>query len=162
MFAARRVDRGAVGRSGSARALAGALPLLTLLVLTATFARPAAAQQLTGGWHAGGPVRASLAAGLLFQDLDADGARGVITLVEPGLRGGRVSLGYELGLGHLGTFVSGRASVLRTWKVTTPRTYTGVELQVLPLFALGGRLGAFVPTQGTRRVLWIADVSLGM
>lgn len=132
------------------------------LALSAALSRPAAAQQLTGGWHMGGPVRASLAGGLLFQPRQADDSRGVLALVEPGLRGGRISLGYEVAFGSLGTFVSGRASVLRTWKVTTPRTYTGVELQLLPLFAMGGRLGAFVPTAGPRRVLWIADVSLGM
>lgn len=140
------------------RVLACAMALGALLLA----ARTASAQQLAGGLHVGGPVRASVAAGVLFQAHNADEARGVVALVEPGLRGGRVSLGYELSRGQLGTFVGARASVLRTWHVAGPQTYAGLELQLLPLFAMGGRLSAFVPTSGPHSVLWIADVSIGM
>ena len=84
-------------------------------------------------------------------------------LVEPGLRGGRLSLGYAAATGSLGSFVSARASVLRLHEPEQWTTYTGVEMQVLPLFATGLRLGAFRPTtRGRRGLLWIGDVSLGL
>lgn len=158
MFAERRVVRAAAGPllTGRVRACAAAFGLMLLV------APRAGAQQLAGGVHVGGPVRASVAAGVLFQAGEANEARGVVALVEPGLRGGRVSLGYEVARGQLGTYFGARASVLRTWHVAAQRTYAGLELQLLPLFAMGGRLSAFVPTSGPHSVLWIADVSIGM
>ena len=87
-----------------------------------------------------------------------------MVLVEPGLRGGRVSLGYAYALrGGFGSFVTARATALRTWRtVGPPRTLVGGEVQVLPLLAVGPRLGAFVPTRGPKRTLWILDVGLGL
>ncbi len=124
-------------------------------------ARPVMAQRLAGGLHIGGPIRASIAGGVMFVDPHADEPRGFFALVEPGLRGGRLSLGYEVSKGNLGSYASLRASLLRTWKAEPVKDYVGGELMVLPLFAIGGRLGAFVPTNGSQRVLWMADVSLG-
>ncbi len=139
----------------------GRVAVLVCALCLVVWARPAAAQRLAGGLHFGGPIRASAAGGVMFADPHADEPRGFFALVEPGLRGGRVSLGYEVSKGNLGSYASLRASLLRTWKAEPERTYAGGELMVLPLFAIGGRLGAFVPTSGSRTVLWMADLSLG-
>jgi hypothetical protein len=129
-------------------------------------AGPAGAQRPVVGLHVAGPVRASLAVGVwLGPDPRKDDVGGAIALVEPGLQGGRASLGYAYALrGGMGSFVTGRVTALRTWRVVGgPRDYAGVELQVLPILAFGPRLGAFVPTdRGPRRVLWILDVGAGL
>lgn len=129
------------------------------LVVLAT--RAVAAQHIAGGWHAGGPVRVSLAGGVLLEPQHGEG-RGTFLLLEPGLRGGRASVGYLLMKGNLGSGVSVRASVLRTWSIVAPQTYAGGEVQILPLFLTGARLGGFIPTSGPRRLLWIGDLSLGL
>ncbi len=138
---------------------------VAIAAVAALAAAPAGAQRPVGGLHLGGPVGASVAGGVLLTPRD----RGIpnlvpYVLVEPGLRGGRVSAGYGLALGGLGSFATARASLLRTWRVPTPRSYVGAELQFLPLFAVGGRLGAFVPTGAgaPRRVLLMGDVSIGL
>jgi hypothetical protein len=128
--------------------------------------RPAAAQTPVFGVHGAGPIRASLAAGVWIGEHHPrhDEASGVIAVVEPGLRGGRASVGYAYSLSGLGSFVTARASVLRTWRMpTSPRTYAGVEVQLLPLFAVGARLSAFLPAdRNPRRVLWLLDAGIGL
>lgn len=127
---------------------------------------PAAAQKPVIGLHVAGPVRASVAVGVwLGPDPRKDDVGGVIALVEPGLHGGRASLGYAYALrGGMGSFVTMRATALRTWRaVGGPRNYVGAELQVLPILAFGPRLGAFMPTdRGPKRVLWMLDIGAGL
>lgn len=128
-------------------------------------ASTAAAQTPVFGVHVAGPVRASAAVGVwIGPDPRRDDASGAVALVEPGLHGGRVSLGYALALRGLGSFATARASALRTWRVVGgPRTYTGIEVQLLPIVAIGPRLGAFVPAdRGPRRVLWLLDFGAGL
>jgi len=140
-------------------------PPLAVFVALA-LATPLAAQQPVFGLHVAGPVRASVGAGVwLGEDPRHDAASGAVVLVEPGLRGGRASIGYAYALrGGFGSFVTARATALRTWRMPgPPRTYVGGEVQVLPLLAVGPRLGAFVPADhNPRRVLWILDVGLGL
>lgn len=139
--------------------------LATALATALLAATPSAAQQPVFGVHVAGPVRASVGAGVwLGEDPRHDAASGAVLLVEPGLRGGRASIGYAYALrGGFGSFVTARATALRTWRtVGPPITYAGGEVQVLPLLAVGPRLGAFVPTRGPRRMLWILDVGLGL
>jgi hypothetical protein len=111
-------------------------------------------------------MRASAALGVwLGSDPRRDDASGAIALIEPGLHGGRASLGYAYALrGGMGSFVTGRVTALRTWRQAGgQRTYAGLEMQVLPLLAVGPRLGAFVPVDhGARRALWILDVGVGL
>lgn len=131
---------------------------------TVALARSAAAQTPVLGVHAGGPIRASVVAGIwIGDDPRREDANGVVAVVEPGLRGGRVSLGYAYAVSNLGSFVTVRASALRTWRVPTgPRTYLGGELQLLPILAFGPRLSAFIPAdRNPRRVLWVLDAGIG-
>lgn len=142
-----------------------AVAALLLTIASAASASASGAQQPVFGVHVAGPVRASASVGVwLGEDPRHDAASGAVLLVEPGLRGGRASVGYAYALrGGFGSFVTARATVLRTWRsVGSPRTYAGGEIQILPVLAVGPRLGAFVPTNGPRRVLWILDVGLGL
>ena len=144
-------------------ALATTLPAAALL---AAMPSTAAAQTPVFGLHAAGPVQASAAVGVWLGSRHPrrEDASGVIAVVEPGLRGGRASLGYAYALSGLGAFVTGRATALRTWRVSTgPRTYGGVEVQLLPVLAIGPRLSAFVPVdRRPHRVLWMLDVGIGL
>jgi hypothetical protein len=132
---------------------------------SAAAATMAHAQTPVFGVHAGGPVRASIVAGVwLGDDPRHEDANGVVAVVEPGLRGGRVSLGYAYSVSTLGSFVTARATALRTWRVPTGnRNYVGLEAQLLPLLAIGPRLSAFVPTgHHPRKLLWMLDVGVGI
>lgn len=120
------------------------------------------------GWHFFGPVRVSVAAvlGLGTGDLavPAPGSRFVLAVAEPGLRGGRLSLAYSQWGGFTGGVVA-RATALRFWAGAPARTYYGAEGQyVISVLPLGIRVGAFRPAEraldGTRRILWLADLSL--
>jgi len=149
-----------------ARARFAPLALAALGAIGTIAAAPATlrAQTPVFGVHAGGPIRASLVAGVwIGDDPRREDANGVVAVVEPGLRGGRVSLGYAYAVSNLGSFVTARASALRTWRVPSgPRTYVGGEVQLLPLLAFGPRLSAFVPADHEpRRVLWLLDAGIG-
>jgi hypothetical protein len=142
------------------------LGLWLLAAVGAAGPRRLSAQTPVFGVHGAGPIRASLAAGVWIGEHHPrhDDASGMIAVVEPGLRGGRVSLGYAYSLSGLGSFVTGRATALRTWRMPGgPRNYAGAEVQLLPLFAVGARLSAFVPVdRGPRRVLWLLDAGIGL
>jgi hypothetical protein len=146
-----------------ARAVAGIL--LCAAALSVATSR-ALAQTPVFGLHAGGPVGASAAVGIwVGEDPRRDQAGGAIALVEPGLHGGRASVGYAYALrGGWGSFVTARATALRTWRrVGGPRNYGGLEVQVLPIFAVGPRVGAYVPAdRGPKRVLWMLDFGVGL
>jgi hypothetical protein len=149
-------------RGASAAARAVTIVLVGCLTL---LARPVAAQQIVGGLHVGGPVRASVAVGAAWSLQSAGGREhGPFLLAEPGLRGHRASAGYLVMFGNLGSFLSGRASWLQLRRGGDRREYVGFELQGAPLFVVGVRVGGFVPIRvdGERSVLWIADVSLAL
>jgi hypothetical protein len=140
---------------------AGAL----LLVCAPLAAPPLAAQQLVGGLHFAGPVRASLAVGAAWSLQTAgDREHGPFLLVEPGLRGHRASAGYLVMFGPLGSFVSARGSWLQLRRGADRREYVGIELQLAPIFVTGVRVGGFLPTgaDADRHVLLIADISLAL
>ena len=139
--------------------------LATIAACSMAGARPLRAQHIVGGLHVGGPVRASLAVGGAWSLQKGFGREhGPFLLAEPGLRGHRASVGYLVMTGHLGSFVSGRASWLQLRRDGVAREYGGFELQVAPIFVSGGRLGAFVPlgSDEDRGVLWIADLSIAL
>jgi hypothetical protein len=153
-------------RRGARRARIVSRAAVALLVGCASLAAPPLpAQQIVGGLHFAGPVRASLAVGAAWS-LQTAGSRehGPFLLVEPGLRGHRASAGYLVMFGNLGSFVSARGSWLQLRRDGDRRRYLGVELQVAPIFVTGVRVGGFLPTgsAGDRHLLWIADVSLAL
>jgi hypothetical protein len=121
----------------------------------------------TAGWHALGPVWLSVTAVAGFGTGDLNipepGTNFVLAALEPGLRGGRASLIFAHWWGFEGGLIA-RGSVLRFWRGTPARTYTGVELQwVISLLPVGFRIGAFTPTNadaGPKKTLWLADLSV--
>ena len=138
--------------------------VVALAFIAATLASPLHAQAFSAGLHFGGPVRAALAVGVIWmRPTGSDHGQGPILLAEPGLGGHRISAGYLFARGNLGQFASVRATGLALRRNGWSR-YAGLDLQVQPLFVIGGRLGAFLPLQSaaSRRLLWIADVSLGL
>lgn len=149
--------------------LIGAVPstfngIVALALIATALVGPLHAQEFSAGVHLGGPVRASLAVGAIWmRPTGGDRGQGPILLVEPGLGGHRVSAGYLFARGNLGQFASVRATGLAL-RGDEWRRYAGLDLQIQPLFVIGARLGAFVPLQSavSRRLLWIADVSLGL
>jgi hypothetical protein len=142
-------------------------PLLRALALSGLLASPiaASAQQLAGGLHVGGPVRASIALGVLLGGGASDARSGqMFVLAEPGLRGHRLSAGYLRLSGNVGTFYGLRGTVLQLRGDEPARRYVGAEAHVTPLFAIGARLGAFTPVGASadRPFMWIADVMFGL
>ena len=140
--------------------------LLSPALLLTLAAPPAlAAQELVGGVHAGGPVRASVAVGVAWPSDPSSGTgdAGPLLLAEPGLRGHRISAGWARSIGSLGSFASARATLLELRRGER-RRYAGLELQLAPLLGIGARLGGFVPlgSEGDRRVLLIGDVGFGL
>ncbi len=137
--------------------------LAALALLGAALAGPLHAQRIYYGAHFGGPVRASLAVGAVWIETTRGYGHGPMLIAEPGIRGHRLSAGYLFSRGQLASYASVRATGLvlsgDEW-----RQYAGLDVQLQPLFGIGGRLGAFVPLKfgQSRRLLWIADVSLGL
>jgi hypothetical protein len=139
--------------------------LLAALALVLIDASALRAQTPALGIHAGGPVRASLALGVMWlRETSGDRLQGPVVTAEPGLRGHRVSAGYLVMRGNLGQFASVHASGLTLRGDDGWRRYVGVDLQVQPAFVTGVRVGAFVPVGSapTRRVMWMADVAFGL
>jgi hypothetical protein len=97
------------------------------------------------GVHYGIPLKASLAAGGLF---DFRGSRndGVIVMAEPGQGGFELSAGY-FRTQRFGQGYSLRLAGIRTgdkpWNTSVQTTYLGVEAQWMVLIGVGGRLGWF-------------------
>lgn len=119
------------------------------------------------GWHALGPVLLSVTAvaGFGTGDLNVPEPRTtfVLAAVEPGIHAGRASLI----LAHWLRFEGGavlRATALRFWAGSPRRTYLGGEAQwVISVLPIGIRVGAFRPTgetAGSRKTLWLADLSV--
>jgi hypothetical protein len=84
---------------------------------------------------------------------------------EAGLGGWRASVGALTVETESGRGLVARATVLRAtgkaWRATPGTTYAGPEIQLMPLFAIGARVGAFlrVGGNGNQRGLLAADVS---
>jgi hypothetical protein len=123
------------------------------------------------GLRIGEPQQASVAVGVLagsrWQSRGREHARDAALFVEPGLSGGRVSLGYGAygrGLGSGGAIA---ATVLRTWRnpwgVKPNVTYAGGELFVWPLMFIGPRVGVFHSiSPGNAANRWLFSVDLGV
>jgi len=97
------------------------------------------------GAHYGVPLKASLAAGGLF---DFRGSRndGVIVLAEPGQGGFQVSAGY-FRTQRFGQGYSLRLAGIRTgekpWNTSVQTTFLGAEAHWMFLVGVGGRIGWF-------------------
>ena len=150
---------------------------LVTLVLLALFANVARAQASDdnpyGGWHpafAGGlhffgPTRASIAlgGGLRREESSVDSrSQMIFALLEPGIGALRASTGYAQSVGTSGGGWSLRASLLKLTSEPRRRNMGGVELQVIPAFCVGTRVGAFRELQRgpDRRTVVLADLSL--
>jgi len=85
---------------------------------------------------------------------------------EPGLGGWRASAGAVKLTSELGSGWIGRATVLRTtgkaWRAPSQNTYVGPELQFMPLFAIGARVGGLfrVGGKGGQHGLLTVDASV--
>ena len=96
------------------------------------------------------------------------GASKTFVAAEPGIGGWRASVGYLRPMSDLGAGYSVRGTFLQTngraWRAEPRSTFVGAELQVMPLFAFGARVGGFVRVsrQGDRRALLTADLSLSL
>jgi hypothetical protein len=157
------------------------LAALALLVLSANVAWAQASDDnpyggwhpsLAGGLHFFGPPRVSIAlgGGLRREESSAsDRSRMIFAFLEPGLGGSRASVGYAETVGASGGGWSLRASLLKLTNEPRRRTMGGIELQVIPLYCAGARVGAFrelargeiwqtpIPK---RRTVFLADLSL--
>lgn len=119
------------------------------------------------GWHALGPVLLSVTAVAGFGTGDLNipepGSTFVLLAAEPGIHAGRASLIYARWFRFEGGAVL-RATALRFWSGSPTRAYLGAEAQwVISLLPIGVRVGAFRPTSntaGSRKTLWLADLSV--
>lgn len=116
------------------------------------------------GWHALGPVLLSVTAvaGFGTGTLDTPEPRStfVLAAIEPGIHAGRASVMVAHWLRWEGGGIL-RATALRFWSGSPKRTYFGAEAQwVISVLPLGIRIGAFRPTAGPRKTLWLADMSV--
>jgi hypothetical protein len=122
------------------------------------------------GIHIGGPIRASVGLGAgrrLSCSADDACSRETIGFVsaEPGLRGGRVSLGYGVRWGGLATSANVRATYLQRWGSASDQDYVGFELSAAPIALIGFRLGAFRPASSGvagSEILWMGNFSIGL
>lgn len=128
------------------RCIASAVSILVLLP-AALRGQPAASDARVGsagGLRVGSPATVSVALGLLREVSrlgDNGRAQAVFALVEPGLKAGRLSLGFGDAYGNLGTGWTIRASALRVWRGTIGN-YVGGEVSGMVL-GLGPRVGLF-------------------
>ena len=118
-----------------------------------------------GGLHALGPVGGSLALGVGLRRPESnpkDRSRLLFAILEPGIGGQRVSLGYAESVGHLAGGWSMRGSLLKLTGEPARRTLLGGELQVLAVLCAGARVGAFRPLGQRERqsTVFLADFSL--
>ena len=122
------------------------------------------------GIHIGGPIRASVGLGIgrrLSCSVDAACNRETIGFAsaEPGLRGGRVSLGYGVRWGGLATAATARATFLQRWGSSSDDQLVGLEMSAHPLALIGFRLGAFRTLRSSvagSNILWMGNFSLGL
>ena len=118
------------------------------------------------GAHYGAPLMWS---GLLGFGVPAGSGNGeAFVAAEGGIGGWRASGGYVRIATELGNGYSIRASLLRTskhaWNAPARSSFVGAEVQYMPLFALGARVGGFirVGNGGSQRGLMTADFSFAL
>ena len=96
------------------------------------------------GLHYGGPLRTSLALGLLV-DVSEQRNASVVVAGEVGQQGNELSIGLQKMRGQFGSGYSVRAVALRTreepWNASPYTTYVGAEAHLMIAFGVGGRLG---------------------
>jgi hypothetical protein len=138
---------------------------------------PAQSPEAGGPWyvgplgiHLGGPIRASVGLGAgrrLACSADLSCNRETIGFVsaEPGLRGGRLSLGAGMRWGGLATAATARGTFLQRWGSSSDERYLGLELSAHPVALIGFRLGAFRPLSSSiagSNILWMGNFSIGL
>lgn len=117
-----------------------------------------------GGVHYGVPLKWSIALGYTLPG-NYNGWRPFVA-GEPGIGGWRAGVGALKMTNGLGGGYVARATVLRTgnkaWRAPAQATYVGPELQFIPIFAIGVRLGGFVRVggKGDGRDLLTGDLSV--
>ncbi len=116
-----------------------------------------------GGIHYGVPLKWSLAFGYVLPGEYKDWQP--ITAAELGIGGWRAGLGALKMTNELGGSYVMRAGVLHTdtkaWRAPHQATYLGTDFQLMPIFALGVRVGGFIRTGGKgRRGLLTGDLSV--
>jgi hypothetical protein len=96
------------------------------------------------GLHYGGPLRTSVALGLLIDASDRRNDGSVIS-AEIGQQANQLSAGYFRSLGQFGSGYSLRVAALRTrsdpWNASAKSTYLGGEAYLMVAFGVGGRVG---------------------
>ncbi len=124
------------------------------------------------GARFGTPQRFSITGGLGL-DLDPAAApdqpsREVLLALAPGLGAERGSLTFVYSTGRFGGGIAGGASVVRTidhpWNAPENATYAGVDLAVLPIIAIGPRVGLLRRVSGAtddRPWIWTLDFGFG-
>ena len=103
------------------------------------------------GARFGMPQRVSVTAGVGLEVGGVPGQRDasqeVLLALAPGLGAERASLTYVYSTGRYGGGVAVGPSVLRTvrhpWNAPANATYVGIDLAVLPIIAIGPRVGLF-------------------
>ncbi len=126
--------------------LAALLVLLPLCVraqdLPGTTADPRVSPSI--GLHYGGPIRTSLALGLLI-DVNEQRNESLVVAGELGQQGNELSVGIQKMRGQFGSGFSLRAVALRThdepWNASPNTTYVGTEAHLMIAFGVGGRIG---------------------
>jgi hypothetical protein len=103
------------------------------------------------GIHYGVPMKLSVSAGGLF-DLRGKRNDGMIAMIEQGLGGTELSIGYFL-RHRFGQGYSLRAAGIRTlekpWNASSRTTYLGGEAHWMLIAGAGGRIGFFRRVSGT-------------
>ncbi len=150
-------------------------PIVCAALLAAGLTLPArAAMRPTWGVEAGSPQRVTATLGLLLGDARGDGfelgRRVWLVQVQPGLGGGRISLGFApFAAGSSGLLFAGaavKATVLRTWGdpagVPGGRTYAGVSLDAA--WVVKGSLGVMrrLGGGGPRDTLVTFGIGIGL
>jgi len=96
------------------------------------------------GLHYGGPLRTSLAVGLLI-DVSEQRNESFVVAGEVGQQGNEIGVGIQKMRGQFGSGYSLRAVALRTgdepWKASPHTTYVGAEAHLMIAFGVGGRVG---------------------
>ena len=96
------------------------------------------------GLHYGGPLRTSLAIGLLV-DVSEQRNASFVVAGEVGQQGRQLSAGLQKMRGQFGSGYSLRGVVLRTreepWNASPYTTYAGAEASLMIAFGVGGRVG---------------------
>jgi hypothetical protein len=96
------------------------------------------------GLHYGGPLRTSLALGLLV-DVSEQRNESIVIAGEVGQEGRELGVGIQKMRGLFGSGYSVRAVALRTrdepWNASPFTTYVGAEAHLMVAFGVGGRIG---------------------